>query len=133
MRAKGYMIDDSRKYLRIYPYGHKRCIRVDRRFGEEYTLETRHDNEKEILDALSENRNNLRNRIRRSRPDQRQELQDELDEINLLVKEARKNVKICERIQKRTEDMVRRETVVSSINESEERNRLLDNIEQSFE
>ena len=56
-----------------------------------------------------------------------------LDEINLLVKEARKNVKICERIQKRTEDMARRETVVSSINESEERNRLLDNIEQSFE
>ena len=96
-------------------------------------LETRHDNEKEILDTLSENRNNLRNRIRRSRPDQRQELQDELDEINLLVKEARKNVKICERIQKRTEDMARRETVVSSINESEERNRLLDNIEQIFE
>ena len=281
MQAKGYMIDDSRKYLRIYPYGHKRCIRVDRRFGEEYTLEaierrilehdtlvdaentegkntedeldeemtslyqilkddskdsseddlgynpeddiegnhsigfkvsqsktgtvamidkhdrsagpegiqiiyirfivemggyykrhgriarthfllreeltkldkyidesrylirnnittseeleTMHDNEKEILDTLSENRNNLRNRIRRCRPNQRQELQDELDEINLLVKEARKNVKICERIQKRTEDMARRETVVSSINESEERNRLLDNIEQSFE
>ena len=96
-------------------------------------LETRHDNEKEILDTLSENRNNLRNRIRRSRPDQRQELQDELDEINLLVKEARKNVKICERIQKRIEDMARRETVVSLINESEERNRFLDNIEQSFE
>ena len=88
---------------------------------------------KEIFDILIENRNNLRNRIRRCRPNQRQELQDELDEINLLVKEARKNVKICERIQKRTEDMVRRETVVSSINESEERNRLLDNIEQSFE
>ena len=88
---------------------------------------------KEIFDILIENRNNLRNRIRRCRPNQRQELQDELDEINLLVKEARKNVKICERIQKRTEDMVRRETVVSSINESEERNRLFDNIEQSFE
>ena len=56
-----------------------------------------------------------------------------MDEINLLVKEARKNVKICERIQKRIEDMARRETVVSSINESEERNRFLDNIEQSFE
>ena len=96
-------------------------------------LETRHDNEKEILDTLSENRNNLRNRIRRCRPDQRQELQDELDEINLLVKDARKNVKICERIQKRIEDMARRETVVSLINESEERNRFLDNIEQSFE
>ena len=56
-----------------------------------------------------------------------------MDEINLFVKETRKNVKICERIQKRTEDMARRETVVSSINESEERNRLFDNIEQSFE
>ena len=66
-------------------------------------------------------------------PDQIKELQDELDEINLLVKEARKNVKICERIQKRIEDMARRETVVSLINESEERNRFLDNIEQSFE
>ena len=65
--------------------------------------------------------------------DQIKELQDELDEINLLVKEARKNVKICERIQKRIEDMARRETVVSLINESEERNRFLDNIEQSFE
>ena len=97
-------------------------------------LETRHDNEKEILDTLSENRNNLRNRIRRSRPDQRQELQDELDEINLLVKEARKNVKICERIQKRTEDMVRREAVIGSINGFEkERKQLLDNIEQRCE
>ena len=71
--------------------------------------------------------------MHQSRSDQIKELQDELDEINLLVKEARKNVKICERIQKRIEDMARRETVVSSINESEERNRFLDNIEQSFE
>lgn len=39
MRARGYLIDDSRKYLRIYPYGHSRCIRVDRRFGDDYTLE----------------------------------------------------------------------------------------------
>lgn len=39
MRGRGYLIDDSRKYLRIYPYGHSRCIRVDRRFGEDYTLE----------------------------------------------------------------------------------------------
>lgn len=39
MRDRGYLIDDSRKYLRIYPYGHSRCIRVDRRFGDDYTLE----------------------------------------------------------------------------------------------
>ncbi len=39
MRDKGYRIDDSRKYLRIFPYGHSRCIRVDRRFGEGYTLD----------------------------------------------------------------------------------------------
>ena len=86
------------------------------------------------MDTLSENRNNLRNRIRRCRPDQRQELQDELYEINLLVKEARKNVKICERIQKRTEDMVRKETIIGSINGFEkERKQLLDNIEQRCE
>jgi len=55
-----------------------------------------------------------------------------LDEINLLVKEARKNVKICERIQKRTEDMARRETVVSSINESKEETKLqVHHIEQN--
>ena len=39
MRNKGYRIDDSGKYLRIFPYGHSRCIRVDRRFGEEYTID----------------------------------------------------------------------------------------------
>lgn len=39
MREKGYQIDDSRKYLRIFPYGHCRCIRLDRRFGEEYSLD----------------------------------------------------------------------------------------------
>ena len=109
------------------------CFPSSQSFLDVKELETRHDNEKEILDALSENRNNLRNRIRRSRPNQRQELQDELDEINLLVKEARKNVRICERIQKRTEDMARRKNVISSLNESEERKRLLGNIEQSFE
>ncbi|SEG26859.1 hypothetical protein SAMN04487934_1139 [Eubacterium ruminantium] len=85
------------------------------------------------MDTLSENRNNLRNRIRRCQLNQRQELQNELDEINLLVKEARKNVKICERIQKRTEDMARRETVISSINASVDRHQLLDHIEQSSE
>jgi hypothetical protein len=56
-----------------------------------------------------------------------------LDEINLLVKETRKNVKICERIQKRTEDMVRKEAIIGSINGSEERKQLLDNIEQRCE
>ncbi len=39
MRKKGYQIDDSRKYLRIFPYGHSKCIRLDRRFGESYSLE----------------------------------------------------------------------------------------------
>ncbi|MBQ9870997.1 MAG: relaxase/mobilization nuclease domain-containing protein [Eubacterium sp.] len=39
MRGKGYQIDDSHKYLRIFPYGHSRCIRLDRRFGEAYSLD----------------------------------------------------------------------------------------------
>ncbi|MCR4837507.1 MAG: relaxase/mobilization nuclease domain-containing protein [Eubacterium sp.] len=39
MEAKGYRIDDSRKYLRVWPYGHTKCIRIDRRYGSEYTLE----------------------------------------------------------------------------------------------
>ena len=39
MRGKGYRIDDSGKYLRIFPYGHSKCIRLDRRFGEEYSLD----------------------------------------------------------------------------------------------
>ena len=42
MKGKGYRIDNSGKYLRVYPYGHKRCIRVDRRFlakyGQDYSL-----------------------------------------------------------------------------------------------
>lgn len=39
MEAKGYRIDDSRKYLRVWPYGHSKCIRIDRRFGEAYSPE----------------------------------------------------------------------------------------------
>ena len=39
MRGKGYRIDDSGKYLRVFPYGHSKCIRLDRRFGEEYSLD----------------------------------------------------------------------------------------------
>lgn len=39
MRSKGYRIDTSGKYLRVYPYGHSRCIRIDRRFGSSYTLD----------------------------------------------------------------------------------------------
>ena len=39
MRDKGYQIDDSGKYLRVFPYGHSRCIRLDRRFGDAYTLD----------------------------------------------------------------------------------------------
>lgn len=39
MRGKGYRIDDSGKYFRVFPYGHSKCIRLDRRFGEEYSLD----------------------------------------------------------------------------------------------
>lgn len=39
MRDKGYTVDDSRKYLRVFPYGHSKCIRIDRRFGPEYSME----------------------------------------------------------------------------------------------
>ena len=30
MRAKGYRIDDSGKYLRVFPYGHSKCIRLEK-------------------------------------------------------------------------------------------------------
>lgn len=36
MESKGYRIDTSRTYLRIYPPGHKKCIRLDRRMREKY-------------------------------------------------------------------------------------------------
>lgn len=39
MKDKGYRIDTSGKYLRVYPFGHNKCIRIDRRWGEEYSLE----------------------------------------------------------------------------------------------
>lgn len=39
MKAKGYRVDTTGKYLRVFPYGHSRCIRLDRRFGEEYSLD----------------------------------------------------------------------------------------------
>ena len=39
MKEKGYRVDDSRKYLRVFPYGHSKCIRIDRRFGPEYSIE----------------------------------------------------------------------------------------------
>ena len=39
MKDKGYQVDDSRKYLRVFPYGHSKCIRIDRRFGLEYSME----------------------------------------------------------------------------------------------
>ena len=38
MSAKGYRIDTQRKYVRVYPYGHKNPIRIDRRFGSEYSI-----------------------------------------------------------------------------------------------
>lgn len=43
MKDKGYRIDNEGKYLKVFPYGHKKCIRVDRRFlakyGQDYSLE----------------------------------------------------------------------------------------------
>lgn len=39
MRQKGYRIDCSGKYLKVYPYGHSKCIRVDRRFLAKYGLD----------------------------------------------------------------------------------------------
>ena len=39
MEAKGYKILNSGKYVRVFPYGHSKCIRIDRRFGESYSLE----------------------------------------------------------------------------------------------
>jgi len=39
MNDKGYRIDDSGKYLKIYKEGHERPIRVDRRWGEGYSIE----------------------------------------------------------------------------------------------
>ena len=42
MKQKGYRIDSSGKYLKVYPYRHSKCIRVDRRFlakyGQDYSL-----------------------------------------------------------------------------------------------
>lgn len=38
MQQKGYRLDFSRKYLRLIPPGRK-AIRIDRRFGEDYTIE----------------------------------------------------------------------------------------------
>ena len=43
MKGKGYSISTEGKYLKVFPYGHKKCIRVDRRFlakyGMDYSLE----------------------------------------------------------------------------------------------
>lgn len=42
MKGKGYRIDPSGKYLKVFPYKHSKCIRVDRRFlakyGKDYSL-----------------------------------------------------------------------------------------------
>ena len=42
MKGKGYRIDSSGKYLKVFPYRHSKCIRVDRRFlakyGKDYSL-----------------------------------------------------------------------------------------------
>ena len=39
MEEKGYKILNTGKYVRVFPYGHSKCIRIDRRFGEAYTLD----------------------------------------------------------------------------------------------
>ena len=43
MESKGYRVNTERKYLRVYPYGHDKPIRIDRRFkeryGEDYTID----------------------------------------------------------------------------------------------
>lgn len=39
MEMKGYRFDVSGKYLKVFPYGHKKAIRIERRFGEEYSLQ----------------------------------------------------------------------------------------------
>ena len=252
MRQKGYIIDDSRKYLRINPYGHSRCIRVDRRFGEDYTLEGierrilnrtantidddqkvsndpgstfineqnssddmiegfideqdassealndftddeyitavyqmlkgiqysepkgiqivylrfivgmgtyykshgriarihylyreeltkldkyidesrflikndiaseedleyRYREDKNLLETLTESRKHMYNKLRRARSVDREDIQAKLRDINLMIKEERKNVRICERIMKRTEEMARRKEIVAEM------------------
>ena len=39
MKTKGYRISNEGKYLKVYPYGHKKCIRVDRRFLAKYGMD----------------------------------------------------------------------------------------------
>ena len=39
MNTKGYRIDCSGKYLKVYKEGHERPVRIDRRWGEGYTVE----------------------------------------------------------------------------------------------
>ena len=39
MEEKGYRILNTGKYVRVFPYGHGKCIRIDRRFGEDYSLD----------------------------------------------------------------------------------------------
>ncbi|MCR4609902.1 MAG: relaxase/mobilization nuclease domain-containing protein [Eubacterium sp.] len=262
MRKKGYMIDNSRKYLRIYPYGHSKCIRVDRRFGDDYThegierrilervmdhpntqfedneseddrytlrppetelepgseskfekefdaeiereseaepgkdelsddeyvtalyhalkteesgdepkgiqvvylrfivgmgtfykshgriarihylyreelikldkyidesrylirndistedeLDVKYLEEKKALDTLKESRKDLQNMLRSAQADERESIQEELQNINHMIREDRKNIRICESIKKRTGDMLRRKEMVNN-------------------
>ncbi len=39
MKDKGYWINTEGKYVRVYPPGHDKAIRIDRRWGENYTIE----------------------------------------------------------------------------------------------
>ena len=39
MKDKGYRINTEGKYVRVYPPGHDKAIRIDRRWGENYTID----------------------------------------------------------------------------------------------
>lgn len=39
MKQKGYRIDSTGKYLKVFPYKHSKCIRIDRRFLAKYGLD----------------------------------------------------------------------------------------------
>ena len=60
MRDKGYRINTEGKYLKVFPYGHKKCIRVDRRFlakyGMDYSLTG-------IAEMIAEHRSSRMNEI----------------------------------------------------------------------
>jgi hypothetical protein len=213
MQSKGYRIDTQRKYLRIYPYGHTRPIRIDRRWQEEYTLEgirkrieeqggrsikqrrttwtrqrvvapvyrfsglqagyvrylylmgvlpkksprqiarthylLREDlmqldtyiaesqllisrnirtkmqlddvrrDEIAILETMNKDRNQLRNRIRRCKTEDKVMLQEELKDINQMLRKQKKTVYYCNHIKRSMEDMQRKTEQLSGIRRNE--------------